>query len=92
MDTNEFVNAYIQRMLALNNDLTNKNVMLETRYMLLEKKYNELAQAYNTMVEKYEVPSAPESPDLVVPGSETEPLSEQINKRASTKKSAEDQF
>lgn len=46
---NEFVNAYIQRMLALNNDLTNKNVMLETRIVLLEKKYNELLEAYNVL-------------------------------------------
>ena len=91
MDTNEFVNAYIQRMLALNNDLTNKNVMLETRYMLLEKKYNELAQAYNVMVEKYEAP-LPDSPDLVVPGSETEPLVDQLNKKTSSKRSSEEQF
>lgn len=91
MDTNEFVNAYIQRMLALNNDLTNKNVMLETRHMLLEKKYNELAQAYNMLVEKYE-PTAPEGPDLVVPGSETEPLANQLNKKTSSKISSEEQF
>ena len=78
-------------MLALNNDLTNKNVMLETRYMLLEKKYNELAQAYNTMVEKYE-PSSPEGPDLTIPGSETEPLAERINKKTSSKRSEEEQF
>lgn len=91
MDTNEFVNAYIQRMLALNSDLTNKNVMIETRYMLLEKKYNELAQSYNAMVEKYE-PSAAEGPDLTVPGSETEPLVERINKKTSSKNNEEEQF
>ena len=52
MDQLEFLNAYIQRMLALNSELTNKNVMIETRFMLLEKKYNELAETYNAMVQK----------------------------------------
>lgn len=56
IDQNEFINAYIQRMLALNSELTNKNVMLETRYALLEKKFNELAEQYNAMVMKYEPP------------------------------------
>lgn len=56
IDQNEFINAYIQRMLALNSELTNKNVMLETRYSLLEKKFNELAEQYNAMVLKYEPP------------------------------------
>ena len=56
MDQIEFLNAYIQRMLALNSELTNKNVMIETRFMLLEKKYNDLAEAYNAMVSKYEPP------------------------------------
>ncbi len=54
MDQQEFLNAYIQRMLALNNELTNKNVMIETRYMLLEKQYNILTEAYNALVAKYE--------------------------------------
>ena len=56
MDQIEFLNAYIQRMLALNSELTNKNVMIETRFMLLEKKYNELAEAYNATVQKQEPP------------------------------------
>jgi hypothetical protein len=57
IDQNEFINAYIQRMLALNSELTNKNVMLETRYALLEKKFNEVAEQYNAMVLKYEPPA-----------------------------------
>lgn len=56
MDQQEFINAYIQRMLALNNELTNKNVMIETRYMLLEKQYTQLTEAYNALVAKYEPP------------------------------------
>lgn len=56
MDQQEFLNAYIQRMLALNSELTNKNVMIETRYMLLEKQYTELVEKYNAMVLKYEPP------------------------------------
>lgn len=62
MDQQEFLNAYIQRMLALNSELTNKNVMIETRFMLLEKKYTELAEAYNAMVLKYEPPVDTEAP------------------------------
>lgn len=50
MDQQEFLNAYIQRMLALNSELTNKNVMLETRYMMLEKKHNELTEVYTQLV------------------------------------------
>lgn len=78
IDQNEFINAYIQRMLALNSDLTNKNVMLETRYALLEKKFNELAERYNAMVLKYEPPETNETP--VVDSSQT------------TKSSKEEQF
>lgn len=62
MDQQEFLNAYIQRMLALNSELTNKNVMIETRFMLLEKKYTELADAYNALVQKYEPPVNTETP------------------------------
>ena len=62
MDQQEFLNAYIQRMLALNSELTNKNVMIETRFMLLEKKYTELSEAYNAMVQKYEPPVTNETP------------------------------
>jgi hypothetical protein len=88
IDQNEFINAYIQRMLALNSDLTNKNVMLETRYSLLEKKFNELALVYNTLKEKYE-PSA-ELPDgLHLEGSQEPVSAERINKKTSSK---EEQF
>jgi len=66
MDQQEFLNAYIQRMLALNSELTNKNVMIETRFMLLEKKYTELVEKYNAMVLKYEPPINTEG-DRAVP-------------------------
>jgi len=62
MDQIEFLNAYIQRMLALNSELTNKNVMIETRFMLLEKKYTELAETYNAMVLKHEPQVDTEAP------------------------------
>lgn len=55
----EFLNAYIQRMVALNADLTNKNVMLETRLVLLEKKYNELL-AQHSPQEETKAPSEDE--------------------------------
>lgn len=82
MDQQEFLNAYIQRMLALNSELTNKNVMIETRFMLLEKKYTELAEAYNAMVQKYEPPATNETP--------TEEPSQEEKITKSTKK--DDQF
>lgn len=58
MDQQEFINAYIQRMLALNNELTNKNVMVETRFMLLEKKYKELEEQHNALVAKLQEEAA----------------------------------
>lgn len=58
MDQQEFINAYIQRMLALNNELTNKNVMIETRFMLLEKKYKELEEQHITLVTKLQEAAA----------------------------------
>lgn len=76
MDQQEFLNAYIQRMLALNSELTNKNVMIETRFMLLEKKYKELeeqnkaliaekeAAAVNTTAEPEEAIETIETPSL----------------------------
>ena len=76
MDQQEFLNAYIQRMLALNSELTNKNVMVETRFMLLEKKYKELeeqnkaliaekeAAAVNTEAEPEEAIETIETPSL----------------------------
>lgn len=76
MDQQEFLNAYIQRMLALNSELTNKNVMIETRFMLLEKKYKELeeqnkaliaekeAAAVNTTAEPEEAIETLETPSL----------------------------
>lgn len=67
MDQQEFLNAYIQRMLALNSELTNKNVMIETRFMLLEKKYTELVEKYNAMVLKYEPPINTEGDNAVAP-------------------------
>ena len=80
IDQNEFINAYIQRMLALNSELTNKNVMLEARYALLEKKFNELAEQYNAMVLKYEPPVTNETPA---------PIEEPETKKKSSK---EEQF
>lgn len=38
----EFVNAYIERMLATIHDLTSKNILLETRVVFSEKKAAEL--------------------------------------------------
>lgn len=38
----DFVNAYIERLLAAVHDLTSKNVLLETRVQFAEKKVAEL--------------------------------------------------
>lgn len=38
----DFVNAYIERLLATVHDLTNKNILLETRVQFAEKKTSEL--------------------------------------------------
>lgn len=41
---NDFLNAYISRMVTLNNELQNKNIMLEAKLSVVEQKYNQLLE------------------------------------------------
>jgi hypothetical protein len=50
----EFINVYIQRMLALNSELTNKNIMLETKLSIVEKRYAELLPLYESLKQQHE--------------------------------------
>ena len=50
---NEFINTYVQRLLTVNSEMTNKCVMAETRLAILEKKYNELFQQNQTLIEQH---------------------------------------
>lgn len=47
----EFVNAYIERMLATIHDLTSKNILLETRVLFAEKKASELQTELDALKE-----------------------------------------
>jgi hypothetical protein len=78
MDQQEFLNAYIQRMLALNSELTNKNVMIETRFMLLEKKYKELEEQNKALIAEKEAAAVNTTaePEEAIEPTETPSLSE----------------
>lgn len=53
MDT-DFVNTYIQKQSQLITELTQKNLMVETKLQLLEAKYAELAERFNALVTSVE--------------------------------------
>ncbi len=50
----DFVNAYIERLIANIHDLTSKNILLETRVLFAEKKNNELQTELNTLKQSLE--------------------------------------
>ena len=50
----DFVNKFIQKQSQLLSELTNKNLMVETKLELLEVKYNELLTQYNLLAESVE--------------------------------------
>lgn len=58
VDSQEFVNAYIERQQRAIADLTNKIVMLETQLVLAQKKINELTPIKQEPEEEQDFSSA----------------------------------
>lgn len=74
----EFINVYIQRMLALNNELTNKNVMLETKLSIVEKRYAELLPLYESLKQQNELLKAAALAEDVAESSTEDPTETQF--------------
>jgi hypothetical protein len=49
---NDYVNVYIQRLLAYNNELVSKLMMAESKLMIYDARFPELQKRYDDLVEQ----------------------------------------